>query len=74
MPLPNADYLGFEATPGAIIGTAVKAEDLGFGAFSVNDHIVVDNAPRSVPWTLDRLPRSSRFLCCSWHRRIPGTT
>jgi probable F420-dependent oxidoreductase len=48
---PNADYLGFEATPEAIIATAVKAEALGFDAVFVNDHIVVDNAPRSAPWT-----------------------
>jgi probable F420-dependent oxidoreductase len=47
---PNADYLGFEATPEAIIAAAVKAEELGFDAVFVNDHIVVDNAPRSAPW------------------------
>jgi hypothetical protein len=27
---PNADYLGFEATPEGIITTACKAEALGF--------------------------------------------
>jgi probable F420-dependent oxidoreductase len=48
---PNADYLGFEATPKAIIAAAVKAEALGFDAVFVNDHIIVDNAPRSAPWT-----------------------
>src|SRR5215831_5712667 len=48
---PNADYLGFEATPEAIIATAVKAEELGFDAVFVNDHIIVDNSPRSAPWT-----------------------
>jgi probable F420-dependent oxidoreductase len=48
---PNADYLGFEATPEAIIAAAVKAEELGFDAVFVNDHIVVDNTPRSAPWT-----------------------
>lgn len=48
---PNADYLGFEATPEAVIAAAVKAEELGFDAVLVNDHIVVDNAPRSAPWT-----------------------
>src|ERR1700722_15307036 len=47
---PNADYLGFEATPEAIIASAVKAEELGFDAVFVNDHIVVNNAPRSAPW------------------------
>jgi hypothetical protein len=29
----------------------VKAEELGFDAVFVNDHIVVDNTPRSAPWT-----------------------
>src|SRR5271170_3821146 len=48
---PNADYLGFEATPEAIIATAVKAEALGFDAVFVNDHIIVDGTPRSAPWT-----------------------
>jgi probable F420-dependent oxidoreductase len=47
---PNADYLGFEATPESIIAAAVKAEELGFDAVFVNDHIVVNNAPRSAPW------------------------
>jgi probable F420-dependent oxidoreductase len=47
---PNADYLGFEASPDAIIRTAVKAEELGFDAIFVNDHIIVDSAPRSAPW------------------------
>jgi len=48
---PNADYLGFEATPEAIIATAVKAEALGFDAVFVNDHIIVDGSPRSASWT-----------------------
>ena len=48
---PNADYLGFEATPEGIIAAAVKAEELGFNAVFVNDHIVVDNTPRLAPWT-----------------------
>jgi probable F420-dependent oxidoreductase len=48
---PNADYLGFEATPEGIITTAVKAEELGFDAVFVNDHIIVDGLPRSAPWT-----------------------
>src|SRR5215470_4496701 len=48
---PNADYLGFEAAPEAIITTAVKAEALGFDAVFVNDHIIVDGSPRSAPWT-----------------------
>jgi probable F420-dependent oxidoreductase len=48
---PNADYLGFEASPEAIIATTVKAEALGFDAVFVNDHIIVDGSPRSAPWT-----------------------
>ena len=48
---PNADYLGFEATPEGIITTACKAEVLGFDAVLVNDHIIVDGSPRSAMWT-----------------------
>ena len=40
---PNADYLGFEATPEGILTTACKAETLGFDAVLVNDHIIVDS-------------------------------
>jgi len=47
---PNADYLGFQATSEGIITTACKAEQLGFDAVFVNDHIIVDGAPRSAPW------------------------
>ncbi len=48
--LPNADYLGFPATTKAIVETACKAEVLGFDALFVNDHIIVDDSPRSAPW------------------------
>ncbi len=48
--LPNADYLGFPATTQAIAETAVKAEELGFDALFVNDHVIVDDGARSVPW------------------------
>ena len=48
--LPNADYLGFPATTEAIAETAVKAETLGFDAIFVNDHVIVDDGPRNVPW------------------------
>jgi probable F420-dependent oxidoreductase len=48
---PNADYLGFEASPEAIVATAQKAETLGFDAIFVNDHIVVDSSARAAPWT-----------------------
>ncbi len=48
--LPNADYLGFPATTEAIVQTAVKAEELGFDSLFVNDHVIVDDSPRSEPW------------------------
>jgi probable F420-dependent oxidoreductase len=48
---PNADYLGFEASPEAIIAAAKKAEAVGFDAIVVNDHIIVGDDPRSAPWT-----------------------
>jgi probable F420-dependent oxidoreductase len=46
---PNADYLGFEATPEGIIKTACKAEELGYDAVLLNDHIIVDSSPRALP-------------------------
>ena len=48
---PNADYRGFETSHEAIIRTAMKAEELGFDAVFVNDHIIVDSSSRSAPWT-----------------------
>ena len=48
---PNAAYLGFEASPEAIVASARKAEALGFDAVFVNDHIIVDGSSRSAPWT-----------------------
>jgi probable F420-dependent oxidoreductase len=48
---PNADYLGFPASPDAIVGAAKKAEAVGFDAIFANDHIIVDGSPRSAPWT-----------------------
>ena len=48
--LPNADYLGFPATAQAIVVTACKAEELGFDALIVNDHVIVDDSPRNEPW------------------------
>ncbi len=44
---PNADYLGFPATPEGIVETASKAEQLGFDAVLVNDHIIV-GGPASI--------------------------
>src|ERR1700730_17953310 len=48
---PNADYLGFEASPEAIVTAAKKAEEVGFDAILVNDHIIVGNDARAAPWT-----------------------
>lgn len=48
---PNTDYLGFPASPEAIVAAAKKAEELGFDAIFVNDHIIVDGSARSAPWT-----------------------
>ena len=48
--LPNADYLGFPATTRAIVETACRAEELGFDALFVNDHVIVDDSPRSESW------------------------
>ena len=48
---PNTDYLGFEASPEAIVTAAKKAEEVGFDAIFVNDHIIVDGSPRAASWT-----------------------
>src|SRR6201981_400436 len=48
---PNSDYLGFEASPEAIVAAAKKAEEVGFDAIFLNDHIAVGDDPRSAPWT-----------------------
>src|SRR6201998_2838103 len=48
---PNADYLGFVASPEAIIAAAKKAEAVGFDAIFVNDHIIVGDDARSAPRT-----------------------
>ncbi len=48
---PNSDYLGFEASPEAIVAAAKKAEEVGFDAIFVNDHIIVGADARSAPWT-----------------------
>ncbi len=39
--IPNADYLGFPATPEAIVTAAQRAEALGFDAVLLNDHLIV---------------------------------
>jgi probable F420-dependent oxidoreductase len=48
---PNSNYLGFVASPEAIVASAKKAEQVGFEAIFVNDHIIVDDSPRAAPWT-----------------------
>ncbi len=48
---PNSDQLGFEASPEAIVAAAKKAEQVGFDAIFVNDHIIADSSSRSAPWT-----------------------
>ena len=48
---PNTDYLGFEASPEAIVTAAKKAEEVGFDAIFVNDHIIVDGSPRAASST-----------------------
>jgi probable F420-dependent oxidoreductase len=48
---PNSDYLGFEASPEAMVGAAKKAEEVGFDAIFVNDHIIVGDDARSASWT-----------------------
>src|SRR6202045_3444170 len=48
---PNSDYLGFETSPEAIVSAAKKAEEVGFDAVFVNDHIIVGSDARSAPWT-----------------------
>src|ERR1700756_4192554 len=48
---PNADSLGFEASPEAIIAAATKAEEVGFHAIFVNDHVIVGDDARSAPLT-----------------------
>ena len=46
---PNSDYLGFETSPEAIVAAATKAEEVGFDAIFVDDHIIVDSSSRAAP-------------------------
>jgi probable F420-dependent oxidoreductase len=73
---PNADYLGFKATREGIIETACKAEELGFDAVFVNDHIIVDETPQVVTsWgnTYDPLIVLSYIAACTKRIRL-GTS
>ena len=42
--IPNADYLGFPATPNAIVTAAQRAERLGYDALLLNDHLIINGA------------------------------
>ncbi|HSF29192.1 MAG TPA: LLM class flavin-dependent oxidoreductase, partial [Candidatus Tectomicrobia bacterium] len=73
---PNADYLGFQATREGIIETARRAEELGFDAVLVNDHIIVDGTPQIVAsWgnTYDPLMVLSYLAACTTRIRL-GTS
>jgi probable F420-dependent oxidoreductase len=67
---PNSDYLGFEATPEGIVAAAQKAEELGFDAIFVNDHIIVDGSPRAAPWTHTFDPLIAASFIAAHTRRI----
>ena len=41
----NSDYFGFAASPEAIVTAAKKAEEVGFDAIFVNDHILLTALP-----------------------------
>jgi len=62
---PNTDYLGFEASPEAIIAAAKKVEEVGFEAIFVNDHIIVGDDARSTPWTNVYDPFVARKCVCA---------
>src|SRR5689334_17141716 len=72
---PNANYLGFEATSDGIIETARKAEELGFDAVFVNDHVIVDGSPQSATWrnTYDPFIALS-FIAARTTRILVGTS
>jgi alkanesulfonate monooxygenase SsuD/methylene tetrahydromethanopterin reductase-like flavin-dependent oxidoreductase (luciferase family) len=73
---PNADYLGFQATPEGIVESACKAEELEFDAVLVNDHIIVDGTPQFVAsWgnTYDPLMVLSYVAACTTRIRL-GTS
>jgi probable F420-dependent oxidoreductase len=67
---PNADYLGFEASPEAIVAAARKAEEVGFDAIFVNDHIIVGDDARSAPWTNVYDPFVAMSFIAAHTRRI----
>ncbi|NKC12825.1 MAG: TIGR03619 family F420-dependent LLM class oxidoreductase [Gammaproteobacteria bacterium] len=68
---PNADYLGFPATPEGIVATAKRAESLGFDAILVNDHVIVKEA-LAASWgnTFDPLVTLSYLAACTEKVRL----
>ena len=46
--IPNADYLGFPATPEAILTATQRAEELGYDAVLLNDHLIMKGPPEVV--------------------------
>jgi alkanesulfonate monooxygenase SsuD/methylene tetrahydromethanopterin reductase-like flavin-dependent oxidoreductase (luciferase family) len=70
---PNSDYLGLEASPEAIVAAAKKAEDFGFDAIFVNDHIVVGNDARSAPWANVYDPFVAMSFIAAHTTRIAGS-
>ena len=63
---PNADYLGLEASPEAILTAARKAEEVGFDSIFVNDHIVVGNDLASDLQVTGRRPTSMPSRSIFW--------
>ena len=63
---PNSDYLGFETSPEAIVAAAKKAEEVGFDAIFVNDHIIVDSSVRAANspqiYVSNEFPKQGRSL------------
>ncbi len=51
LPLPQYRLSRLRGEPGGDRRLGPKAEELGFDAIFVNDHIIVDGSARSAPWT-----------------------
>ena len=72
---PNSDYLGFETSPEAIVAAATKAEEVGFDAIFVNDHIIQADSSQTWRRELVSTPLLSREihdslgcrLGCGWN-------
>ncbi|PKB82811.1 MAG: hypothetical protein BZY88_03640 [SAR202 cluster bacterium Io17-Chloro-G9] len=73
---PNADYLGFPATTEGIVQSACKAEEQGFDAVMVNDHVIVEDTPQlAASWgnVYDPLMVLS-YVAAKTHRVMLGTS